>query len=247
MQTAPIQPAAEENGQDRQDLQEAGALGFGIYKFGQGYWVRTMTAIFAGILVLACAGWAWARLSAVSLPVAEYIVPVTKASAALTAGQTVTLLKGKDAAGTATLTSFVGDASSGSAHLKDLKLNPGKGLLDIDRIEAPGASGVPITGIAGRAESIYLFQRIYLQAGVALAIILIGGGVIYRFVATKPTTVDFLIATDGEMKKVNWSTRKIIQDSTSVVIGATFLIAAFIFLCDFLLHRFFMLIDVFKN
>ena len=41
----------------------------------------------------------------------------------------------------------------------------------------------------------------------------------------KPTNVDFLIATDSEMKKVNWTSRKELIGSTKVVIVFMFLIA----------------------
>ena len=81
-------------------------------------------------------------------------------------------------------------------------------------------------------EPVYLFPRIYLQTGVASLIVIVGAIFLFRFVGTKPSSVDFLIATDGEMKKVNWSTKKVIKDSTMVVIGATFLIAGYIFLVD---------------
>jgi len=77
-----------------------------------------------------------------------------------------------------------------------------------------------------------VFQRVYLQGAVALALLLVGCGIVYQYVARKPASVEFLIATDEEMRKVNWSTRKIIIDSTQVVIMATFLIAGYIFIAD---------------
>ncbi len=39
------------------------------------------------------------------------------------------------------------------------------------------------------------------------------------------------------MRKVNWSTRKIIMDSTMVVISATFFIASLIFIADLILKQ----------
>ncbi len=72
----------------------------------------------------------------------------------------------------------------------------------------------------------------YVQAGVFLAICIVGGLLIYRFVGLKPRSVDFLVATEGEMKKVNWSTRKEILGSTWVVIGLTAFVAAIIFVLD---------------
>ena len=48
--------------------------------------------------------------------------------------------------------------------------------------------------------------------------------------------MDFLIATEGEMKKVNWSSRKEIRGSTIVVIGLTIIIAVIISVMDFLIY-----------
>jgi preprotein translocase SecE subunit len=48
----------------------------------------------------------------------------------------------------------------------------------------------------------------------------------------KPTNVDFLIATDSEMKKVNWTSRKELIGSSKVVILFMFLIAAYLFIND---------------
>jgi preprotein translocase SecE subunit len=45
-------------------------------------------------------------------------------------------------------------------------------------------------------------------------------------------TVDFLIATEGEMRKVNWSTRREVINSTGVVILTMIVIALFCFVCD---------------
>ena len=58
---------------------------------------------------------------------------------------------------------------------------------------------------------------------------------LYYLVCLKPKVVDFLIATEGEMKKVNWSTRREIMASTRVVIGLTFFIAVAIFILDYLI------------
>lgn len=48
----------------------------------------------------------------------------------------------------------------------------------------------------------------------------------------KPRNVDFLIATDVEMHKVNWTSRQELFGSTRVVIFFLFLIAAVLFLID---------------
>jgi preprotein translocase subunit SecE len=63
----------------------------------------------------------------------------------------------------------------------------------------------------------------------------------------RPTNADFLIATDSEMKKVNWTSRKDLIGSTRVVIAFMFLIAFFLFAVDVIFGYFFYLIDVLKN
>ena len=63
----------------------------------------------------------------------------------------------------------------------------------------------------------------------------------------KPTTVDFLVATDSEMKKVNWTTRKELIGSTKIVILFMLMIAIYLFACDLLFGGFFKLIHVLKT
>jgi preprotein translocase SecE subunit len=56
--------------------------------------------------------------------------------------------------------------------------------------------------------------------------------------------VDFLIATDSEMKKVNWTTKGELLGSTRVVVLFLFFIAIFLFVVDLLFSAFFQLIGV---
>jgi len=60
----------------------------------------------------------------------------------------------------------------------------------------------------------------------------------------KPTQAQFLIDTDGEMKKVNWTTRKELIGSTRVVIIFMFSIAAFLFVFDIAFGYFFYFIRI---
>ena len=75
--------------------------------------------------------------------------------------------------------------------------------------------------------------------------------VVFAFLAwrlmNKPSNVDFLIATDSEMKKVNWTSRKDLIGSTKVVIVFMFLIALILFLIDVVFSYFFYLIGVLKH
>lgn len=116
----------------------------GIYKPGQGYWTRTMSAIAFSLLILMGAVWVW-----------------------------------------------------------DLA-----GAMDV------------------------AFEEVYLSGSAALVFITVCGWLLYYFIGRKPRVVDFMIATEGEMKKVNWSTKKEIMSSTWVVIGLTIFIALTTFVCD---------------
>ncbi len=118
-------------------------MGLPIYKSGQGYWTRVLSAVGAGTLVLAGAGWLY-KISPTFLP---------------------------------------------------------------DQNE------------------------LYFQAGIAAATI-IGFGLLIYFLLNKPRIVDFMIAVEAEMKKVNWPTKKEIVGSTWVVICGTFLFAGLLFVIN---------------
>ena len=75
----------------------------------------------------------------------------------------------------------------------------------------------------------------------------VGLSVLAWWLMNRPTNADFLIATDSEMKKVNWTSRKDLIGSTKVVIAFMFLIAFFLFAVDVIFGYFFYLIDVLKN
>lgn len=75
-------------------------------------------------------------------------------------------------------------------------------------------------------------NELYVAATGAILI----GGVItfftYLYVFVKPKSVDFLIATEGEMKKVNWSTRREVIGSTTAVITTAFVLTVFCYVID---------------
>ena len=63
----------------------------------------------------------------------------------------------------------------------------------------------------------------------------------------KTTSTDFLIATDSEMKKVNWTSRKELIGSTRVVVIFMFLIAFLLFGIDIFFSYFFYFAGVLKS
>jgi preprotein translocase subunit SecE len=72
---------------------------------------------------------------------------------------------------------------------------------------------------------------VYVQFGVPA---LFGAAmvVVAALALNKPSFVDFLIATESEMKKVSWSSRPELLGSTTVVIVTVFLMALIIWLVD---------------
>ncbi|MEM1108526.1 MAG: preprotein translocase subunit SecE [Planctomycetota bacterium] len=135
-------------------------MGLPIYKPGQGYWTRVLSAVGAGTLVLAGAGWLMGPSS-----------PVTKFG-------------------------FVSNAN-----------------------ELP------------------------IKASVATAVV-IGFGLLIYFLLNKARVVDFMIAVEAEMKKVNWPSKKEIIGSTWVVICGTFLFAGLLFVINILFGFIFVEIGI---
>jgi len=85
---------------------------------------------------------------------------------------------------------------------------------------------------------------LWLQAGVPLFAVVLLGLLTFWVVGVNRTACDFMIATDGEMKKVHWSSRREIVGSTKVVILFTILMATLLFLVDLVFMTFFSWIGV---
>ncbi|MBS3735035.1 MAG: preprotein translocase subunit SecE [Phycisphaerae bacterium] len=60
----------------------------------------------------------------------------------------------------------------------------------------------------------------------------------------RPKSADFLIGTEGEMKKVSWSSRKEVIGSTKVVIVTALILASLLFGVDYVFSKFFRWIGV---
>lgn len=86
--------------------------------------------------------------------------------------------------------------------------------------------------------------RIYVQAAAAAAILIAGGALLYYLIGLRPRTTDFLIATEGEMKKVAWPTRREVTGSTWVVVAFLFLMVGLLFASDYVFATAFQLAGV---
>jgi len=208
----------------------------GIYKPDQGYWVRVLTAVFAGVLVLSAAAWAFEETEQIRLPITAWEMEVVGARGDLQPGQTVDLIAESETDGTAeTIGTALVERVEGSRLLvNEPRVEGDTSLINsTDRVRAGTDGGVEFAGEVADVREIPLFQTLYLQTAVAGVVTVIGLAMVYWFVGVQKRFSEFLIATDGEMKKVNWSTRRDIIGSTWVVVGASFLIAALLFAIDF--------------
>jgi len=199
-------------------------MSFGIYKPGQGYWVRTMSAVFAGVLFLVGAAWAWDQAGSAPIPPRAYDFSITVQAGTVPEQTLITLERmsvdgGFESFGSAMTETYAAvTPTTGKLLIKGMEFqSEDSSYAEITRIRSDSPSGTFIATVSGRAP-VPIIPKLYLQAGVAGAVILIGAIVVFWFAGSSRRTVDFLVATDGEMKKVNWSTKKEIIGSTQVVI-----------------------------
>ena len=240
-------PPSDSNGVHSHEHSTGDDHGTALYKPGQGYWVRVLTAVGLSVVFLATALWTAKSLEIVTPPTPTIKLTVTDATGTPKVGDTLTLVQ-TSKTGTATTTDIgtvkvkaLGTDGTNRAvvTIGDAEPAPGKTVRDATSLKAPS-----FTATIARQEGIPLFQLLYLQGGAAAVILLVGFIFTYWMVGRNHNAVDFLVATDGEMKKVNWSTRKSIIDSTIVVIGACVLISAFLFFADFIFQAVFRFLKV---
>jgi len=96
-------------------------------------------------------------------------------------------------------------------------------------------------------EDIGEWWGLMITPGIPIAFAVIMGAAAWWVSFAYRPAGDFFIATEGEMKKVNWSNRREIVGSTKVVILFTLLLAVFLFVVDFVFVTFFSGIGVLKR
>lgn len=87
----------------------------------------------------------------------------------------------------------------------------------------------------------------WVRIGIPLAFVVSLGVLTWWLLGVKRSTCDFLIATEGEMKKVSWSSRRELIGSTKVVIMFTVLLAMILFAVDLIFMAFFGSIGVLRG
>jgi preprotein translocase SecE subunit len=111
------------------------------------------------------------------------------------------------------------------------KKGQGKHTRVITFLAVTGLSVVAAVSLSQTLSAYATTQAPLIRYGVpTLLVILIG--VLSLWIVNRPKSADFLIATEGEMKKVSWSNKKEIIGSTKVVITTTFILAAILFGVD---------------
>ena len=115
-----------------------------------------------------------------------------------------------------------------------------------------GASAVSLLGILWmweymKAWKVGAVNPLYVAAGGAIAIGAVITYAMYYLVFMKPKSVDFLIATEGEMKKVNWSTRREVMGSTGAVVVTAVFLALFCWVLELVFVFVFQNIGVLPN
>jgi preprotein translocase subunit SecE len=74
--------------------------------------------------------------------------------------------------------------------------------------------------------------KTWVRAGVPAALLVVLGWAIFKAV-NLPKFADFMIQTEGEMKKVSWSSKKEIVASTKIVIVTVAILAIILAVVDF--------------
>lgn len=128
---------------------------------------------------------------------------------------------------------------------------PGQGYYT-RMLSAVGVGVIVLSGVAWLWEkmttidSIPRDQELYYQGGMAVIVIAFFGAVVY-FLLNKPRIADFMIATEAEMKKVNWPSKKEIIGSTWVVICGTAFIALLLWVINLGFAELFIRIGVLEG
>ncbi|MBX3359738.1 MAG: preprotein translocase subunit SecE [Phycisphaeraceae bacterium] len=226
-------------------------MAIGIYKPGQGYWVRVLTASLLAVVVLATSAWVYSQagLAFESLPKSVWSFQLKSTNGAVSPGDVVTFLAKPARPGDAPASIGTAKVLSYDQFNTELRVSgfvgatPESDLSRAGRVSAGGAA--PFTGeVTGSPTASAAVEPLMVQGAAVGIVLLIGAVIIYWVVAIRPGTVDFLVATDTEMKKVNWSTRKDIVRSTGVVIFASVLIAGVLYGFDQVFSLFFRAIGI---
>lgn len=89
--------------------------------------------------------------------------------------------------------------------------------------------------------------RMLITQGIPILFVVVLGTLAWRVSFVGRKSSDFMIATEGEMKKVSWSSKREVIGSTKVVIVFTLLLAVLLFSVDTVFQSLFLWIGVLKK
>lgn len=127
-------------------------------------------------------------------------------------------------------------------------LKPGQGKW-VRWCTVAGVGTLAVAGAAFLSEQIQIFrfaENEYVRALVPVVFLLVIAYLTYWMLGRKDSVVNFMIATEGEMKKVNWSTRREVWGATRVVIVTVIALAFLLFVVDVLFMTIFSGIGVLR-
>lgn len=123
---------------------------------------------------------------------------------------------------------------------------PGQGT----NVRWGSAAGMGVISIAFAS---FLFSQLarvtqvfWIKMLMPVVLLLVLALVVFRLLGQSRTIVDFMIATEGEMKKVSWSTRREVLGATRVVIAAVLALGFLLFAADMLFMTVFRFINVLR-
>jgi len=88
--------------------------------------------------------------------------------------------------------------------------------------------------------------RMLITPGIPILFLVAVGLLFWWTSYVNRSASDFMIATEGEMKKVNWSNRREVIGSTKVVIFFSMAMALYLFVVDIIFQTLFQAIGVLK-
>lgn len=84
---------------------------------------------------------------------------------------------------------------------------------------------------------------LFVLYGIPVVIVLVVAAMMF-WVVNRPANADFMIATEGEMKKVSWSSRRELIGGTKVVVATTLIMALLLWSVDVAFGFFFKWVGV---
>jgi preprotein translocase SecE subunit len=108
---------------------------------------------------------------------------------------------------------------------------PGQGAY-VRWCSAAGAAIIALGSANFLHEQLTRVQNEWIKFLIPVGLLALIGYGIFRLLGQSRSVVDFMIATEGEMRKVNWSSRREVLGATKVVIAAVIALGIILFVVN---------------